>query len=241
LLFIFSAAVAQADLEPRYREKLSRLESELIVLANEQGSARALFGWIGIGSGAVVAGGGIFLSELSGYSRDEKTIVDIVASGLGLVAMGRGMLALMLPSEAEEYFQEFDGLAQRSDDEIITKIQRGEVYLENLAMHARTARIVGGIGLIGIGAAELACYFIAAPQFATQGFKDAYTYFLIGTGIVSCAMGVTNFIVSSRVEQVWDSYQAWRKGQSAMLPSDRQSPQVALLPTFGGLTVRVSL
>jgi hypothetical protein len=240
LLFgFFMPCLLQA--EATDREKISRLDAHLSTIEQEARTGRLTGGWIMVGSGIFLGGGGIILSELLLHSRTDKIIVDSLSGGAGLLFIGIGVLILALPGEAETLPQEYSALPQLTDQELTAKVMRGEVILETLAKKAESGRILASVILIGTGVAEAVTYLVTGNSIYGTDYYSPYQYSILGTALTNCVTGIISLILKSRPEQEWDSYTNWKKGSLAHSGPVTNSTEVAVVPTFSGFSVKLKM
>jgi hypothetical protein len=154
-----SGLYAQAD----DRSRLSGLDARLGALAAESRSARLVTGSL------VTATGVIGGSLLAGFAQDPALPLQIsenqaIILGVSTVVSGAliGGFTLGLPTPAERYWKDYEGLPEGFAEENRAKIAAGEAFLDALAMRARGTRR---------GAAVLA-FAISTWGFASTGYLD---------------------------------------------------------------------
>jgi len=146
-------------------------------LAKSAKSERLISGWTSIGIGTAIGVGGYLL-------LDDVGLGTYAAIGGGLVALP-GVITLLIPSEAEI------ACSKSCDSEV-----ESALALAQMAANARLERYISGVVNIAAGAASL----IFPYSYITQ-----YDY--VYSAIVSFGMGALDFLLPSKEERAYKSYE----------------------------------
>ena len=146
-------------------------------LAESARTERMVSGWTSIGMGTVIGVGGYLL-------LDDVGLGTYAAIAGGLVALP-GLITLVIPSSAEI------ACSKSCDSEIDSALA-----LEQMAASAKLERYVSGVINIAAGAASL----VFPYSYVTQ-----YDY--VYSAIVSFGRGVFDFLLPSKEERAYKSYE----------------------------------
>ncbi|RPJ05678.1 MAG: hypothetical protein EHM28_11600 [Spirochaetaceae bacterium] len=232
--------IAIASVFPQSTEltdTLARIESHINLLSQRSESGRIIGGWTMVGMGALVAGIGIPAVEFSDLSREDKIIMELALGGSGAILTGIGIVSIAVPGESERVAKQFNGMPQRTDSEIMSKIRRGEVFLQTLAQRAEKNRHIIAISSIAAGIGEIVTYFMM-PEY---GDEEYMLYSVLGTGIGACLEGIVYLIFKSEEELEWDSYSSWKRDHGYTRNDTGSALSLAITPRFGGINLAARL
>lgn len=230
----FAVSLPSAFGEITDEDKIDRLEAHLTVIENSARSDRIIGGSVLIGAGALVSVGGILVTESTDIPREEKTILDIALGGSGVICVGLGIFLFAVPSEYETIPREYRNMPQRTEDQVRSKANKGEVYLENFAKTAEFNRYLGGGILIATGIGEIiASFFYPDPSGEYYAaMRNSFLY----TGILNCGLGILNFFIKTPIENEYNSYKEWKKQSGTAQKQETTSYRLSILPNPFGVT-----
>jgi hypothetical protein len=178
----------------------------------------------------VVALSGVLGLSCSSVEDDYYGIFELYGTMfliLSGVYAGAGCLVLVIPNEYITIPQEFYILPENTDEQVIRKVSKGEIYLKNLAEKRRTGRYLNGASMI-LGGIILIAFM---PEFS---YSDGGTY--IVSCIVFAGAGLFSFFIKSKAEIAWEEYRNW-KGRREITEAAAPSWYIAVTPSHRDVEV----
>lgn len=177
-------------------------------------------GLTGLGLGAVTVPVGAVM-----IGRDSESVGAGIVLGAGIGSIVGGALVLSGLFSDDPYSDAEAAIvrekAQGHDDR--SARLAGEAELKRAVDGARTARVVGGAVVLGLGIASLG----AGSVFALGDFtgpklerreQDAIAAGFMAYGVLTTLVGVQSLLFPTTVESTWDGYSAARRSEIASAP-----------------------
>lgn len=221
ILLMGSTATLGAG-DSSWNHKHNRLVKHFTEMADEAAVGRYFSGAFLMGLGAVTIG----VVAGSDKSSTYKTGGIIVGAGV----MGGGLYQVLSTSPAEDLRENYERLEKDSSLDLMSRVRRGEGYLESLAVEGKRMRITGAV----MGMTSGVTVAGASLLFDSSSTKTA----LLVSGIVVAALAPIALLVPSPAEKRWGQYQSDSdNGKDAYHPLEHFSVAVVSDEHRGGLGV----